>query len=141
MNNEKSPAAGVVLQNEEGKFLLIQEKWEKVRGLWNLPAGIQDEGESLQETAVRETLEETGLKVRITKPNPIYVKESDRSGRALYSFQGEIKEGELRPQPEEIMDAKWFSLAAIERMLSEGKIRDEWAVESIRRVENENYRN
>ena len=135
MSDENVPAAGVVLRNESGEYLLVQEKWEKVRGLWNLPAGIQDKGETLPETATREALEEVGLVVKIIDPEPLYIKDSDRSGRALYSFEAKIGDGEITPQPEEILDAKWFSLQAIEKMLKDGKIRDEWAVDSIRKAE------
>jgi len=137
----KKPAAGVVLRNDQGKYLLIQENWEKVRGLWNLPAGIQDEDETLEETAVRESFEEVGFEVKVTDKEPLVVKNSDRTGRALYSFKGEIVGGALTPQPEEVMDVRWFSLKEIEKMLNQGKIRDEWAVESIRKVEDENHRN
>ncbi len=34
-------------------------------GVWGLPKGTPDEGESLEETAIREVSEETGLEVRI----------------------------------------------------------------------------
>jgi len=133
---QKPPAAGVVLRNARGEFLLVQEKWEKVRGLWNLPAGIQDieKGESLPQTAAREGSEETGFKVRVTSEEPLAVKDSDRSGRALYSYPGEIAGGELTPQLEEVMDARWFSVEAIEQLDQEGKIRDSWVVESIHKA-------
>jgi isopentenyldiphosphate isomerase len=49
-------------------------------------------------------------------------------------------DGELTPQPDEVMDAKWFSLKEVEEMLAHGKIRDIWAVESIRKVENAHNR-
>ena len=50
-------AAGGLVINEKGEFLLIRRS-----GLWDLPKGHQDPGESLEDTALREVEEETGLK-------------------------------------------------------------------------------
>ena len=50
--------AGCVIQ-KDGKYLLVQEKQQKVYGLWNLPAGHVDEGETFEEAAIRESQEET----------------------------------------------------------------------------------
>jgi ADP-ribose pyrophosphatase YjhB (NUDIX family) len=49
-------AAGGVVQNEKKEVLLIFR-----RGHWDLPKGKVDEGESLQDAAIREVIEETGL--------------------------------------------------------------------------------
>ena len=49
-------AAGGLVTNDNGEFLLIRRS-----GLWDLPKGHQDPGEPLEETAVREVEEETGL--------------------------------------------------------------------------------
>jgi 8-oxo-dGTP pyrophosphatase MutT (NUDIX family) len=45
------------VKNEKGEFLLIFR-----RGKWDLPKGKLDDGETIEECAVREVREETGLK-------------------------------------------------------------------------------
>jgi ADP-ribose pyrophosphatase YjhB (NUDIX family) len=50
-------AAGGLVRNESDEILLIFR-----RGKWDLPKGKLDKGESLEECAVREVKEETGLK-------------------------------------------------------------------------------
>lgn len=50
-------AAGGMVQNEKGEFLLIYN-----RACWTLPKGHTEKGESLLETALREVKEETGLR-------------------------------------------------------------------------------
>ena len=50
-------AAGGLVTNDEGKLLLIYR-----RGYWDLPKGKLDEGETIEQCAVREVQEETGLK-------------------------------------------------------------------------------
>jgi ADP-ribose pyrophosphatase YjhB (NUDIX family) len=58
----KSPiiltAAGVVITNAKGQLLLFKRSES---GVWSIPGGHMDIGESLEETAIRETFEETGL--------------------------------------------------------------------------------
>ena len=57
--------AGTLVENN-GKYLLMQEAREDIRGLWNLPAGHVEANELVQDAAVRETLEETGYSVELT---------------------------------------------------------------------------
>ncbi len=49
-------AAGGLVFNEEAHLLLIFR-----RGKWDLPKGKADEGETIEATAMREVMEETGL--------------------------------------------------------------------------------
>jgi ADP-ribose pyrophosphatase YjhB (NUDIX family) len=58
----KVDVRAVVFRNDE--ILLIREK---AVGLWALPGGWADVGDSPSEAAVRETLEEAGYEVRATK--------------------------------------------------------------------------
>ncbi len=57
-------AGGGLVSNDNSEYLLILR-----RGKWDLPKGKLDEGETIEECAVREVQEETGLKnVVIVKP-------------------------------------------------------------------------
>ncbi len=58
------PYSLVVVRRDDGRFLLMQEKNDE-QG-WYLPAGRVDPGERFEAAAVRETLEETGVPVRLT---------------------------------------------------------------------------
>ncbi len=57
-------AVGVVAQRR-GRLLLVRRDIETRLGEWSFPSGYVDAGEVLEEAAVRETKEETGLNVRI----------------------------------------------------------------------------
>lgn len=50
--------AAIIIRNSEGKILL-QERTD--RNQWGLPGGCQDLGEYLEDTAIREAYEETGI--------------------------------------------------------------------------------
>jgi len=53
--------------HKDGKYLMVEER-DKFSGelVFNQPAGHLDDGESISDAAVRETLEETGWRVALT---------------------------------------------------------------------------
>lgn len=55
---------GLVLNQDRSKILCIQEQTPIIKDLWKLPGGLVETGESLQEAAVREVWEETGVKTK-----------------------------------------------------------------------------
>ena len=126
--------AACVVRNDDGKYLLVQELQPKVYGLWNLPAGHVDKGESIEHAAVREVKEETGYDVELGDKVDIYHEAVDTPVR--HAFVAHIISGELAAQPGEILDAKWLSYDDITAMKNDGKLRVEWIYDAITRVEN-----
>lgn len=64
---ERAVSAGGVVLREGATGPEIVICGRQSDGVWGLPKGTLDEGESLEEAAVREVSEETGLKVEIVK--------------------------------------------------------------------------
>jgi len=64
---EKAVSAGGVVVREGETGLEVVICGRDSDGVWGLPKGTLDEGESLEEAAVREVSEETGLQVEIVK--------------------------------------------------------------------------
>ena len=95
------PAFGLVV-NGKREVLMIQRGYGKDKGKWSLPGGMRDKGESLKRAAVRETCEETGI--RMTADSLYY---RNKSGR-LETWRGRSKGGHLKYQKKECLDAKWF---------------------------------
>jgi len=62
--NAPIPGVGVIIWRDD-RFLLIRRAKPPRQGEWSIPGGKQKLGETVHETARREVLEETGLKIRI----------------------------------------------------------------------------
>ena len=61
----KVAAASII--EREGKVLMVRRAIQPGYGLWSIPGGYVDRGEVVEEAAVREVWEETGLKVEIQR--------------------------------------------------------------------------
>ncbi len=77
--------AGVIIQ--KGKVLLIKRGKAPGKGEWNIPGGLVEVGERLEEAVKRETYEETGLEVDVG----MLLEVSDRiirdvEGRVMYHY-------------------------------------------------------
>jgi mutator protein MutT len=57
------PCVGALVHDAHGRLLLIQRGHEPHRGLWSLPGGRIEPGETAEQAIVREVQEETGLAV------------------------------------------------------------------------------
>ena len=61
----KVSCAGAVVGRSDGRILVIRRGHPPSEGLWSIPGGRVEPGESLEQAAYREVLEETGLEVVI----------------------------------------------------------------------------
>jgi len=102
-------AGGGLVQNEKGEILFIFR-----RGKWDLPKGKLDKGETLEDCAVREIKEETGLKdVRLEGPLLVTWHTYDESGKHILKethwFRMMTRSDQsLQPQHEEqITELRW----------------------------------
>jgi 8-oxo-dGTP diphosphatase len=57
------PCVGAIITDGAGRLLLVQRGHEPSEGLWSVPGGRVEPGETDQEAVVREVREETGLVV------------------------------------------------------------------------------
>ena len=123
--------ASAVTFNETNEILLVKHKRF---GVWLPPGGLIEEGEAPHEAAVREALEETGIKIEIIPmeqgisvphckelPRPFAVYAMDIAGEGNYILHDTIYlcravGGKLSAQFEEVDDAGWFSYDEFKRM-------------------------
>jgi 8-oxo-dGTP pyrophosphatase MutT (NUDIX family) len=103
----------VVVVRHEDRFLLVHEK--KHGQLWYLPAGRAEPGETLEIAACRETLEETGVEVRLTGLLRIEHTPVIGGARVRVTFVGEPV-GDTSPKStpdKESLGAAWVSVAEL----------------------------
>lgn len=99
-------------QGEDWHVLLIQHGSAKY---WGFPKGHAEQGETPQESAVRELFEETHLKiVRFLSEAKIeehynFFFRGKRVDKTVWYFVAEV-EGNVKLQKEEVSDSKWIPL-------------------------------
>jgi len=89
---------------------------------WSLPKGTPNAGETLEETALREVTEETGLLVRILAPvGPIeyvFVQRGVRIHKTVHYFLMETTGGSLADHDHEFDEVRWVGLQEAESLMS-----------------------
>lgn len=121
MDEQQKPKVGVgvgVMIIKQGQVLLGKRNPDSVKadsslhgeGTWTMPGGKVHFGETFEDAGIRETMEETGLK--INKPEVISLS-NDIVSDAHFATVGllcEDFEGEPKPmEPEVITEWKWFN--------------------------------
>src|SRR5450755_3023285 len=101
---------GVSVAILEGDTILLtlREDFE----VWCMPGGQVDEGESLADAARREVREETGLEVELTRLVGTYSRVGLRNHHS-FVFAARIIGGSLTPQPNEVLEARFFPFDAL----------------------------
>ncbi|MGW4849138.1 NUDIX hydrolase [Nocardia brasiliensis] len=113
-------AATAFVQNKSGQVLMIQRS---DNGLWAIPGGGQDFGEFIADTAVRETLEETGISIRVTGLVGLYTDPrhvmayTDGEVRQQFSicFRAEPVGGQLHTSPESPV-VRWVAKSELDEL-------------------------
>ena len=117
----KQPVVGVgAVVICDGKILLEKRKNEPGRGKWSIPGGLVELGEGVEQTVVREVMEEAGLAVE--KPSLIDIVDNvtrDRNGEIRYHFViidffVKLKGGTLKAQSD-AEELKWVSFDEVEK--------------------------
>ena len=117
--NSLVPAAGVLAVDDAGRVLLQRRR---DTGQWAIPMGKQEFGETVSQCAVRETEEETGIRVEVTGLLGVY---SDPGHVVLYTSDGETRQEyevillgrPLSGEPsanDEASAAGWFTVAELD---------------------------
>lgn len=94
------------------EYLLIKRASEPDKGMWSIPGGMVEVGEKVDEAAVREAKEETGLDVELVKNLGVVDKiVLDDTGRVKYhfvivDFLAEFSIGEMQAQ-DDALEARW----------------------------------
>jgi len=117
----EQPLVGVgVLIRRGDSILLVKRRNEPGRGLWSIPGGVLELGETLEAAAKREAKEETGVEIAVDSLLDVYnLIKNDEAGRIRYhyvlvNYLAHYVEGELELN-DESSDIKWVKLDELNR--------------------------
>jgi|SRR3989344_4019582 len=106
-----------VLVESQGKFLLGKRNKKNAHGLWVIPGGGVDYGETIQEAAIREIKEETNLDIEIVKflthKEVIYLPEDYH--RVIFFHLGKPKHLNFKAS-DDLSEIGFFSMDEIKKM-------------------------
>lgn len=106
--------AAAIIADQRG-CVLLQQRGD--RGLWGLPGGALELGESAEEAVIREVREETGPEVRVERLVGIYTKyfdsypSGDEAQTIVFAFACSVLGGELRADGDETLALDYFDPA------------------------------
>lgn len=93
---------------KDGKVLLVRRAQEPGKGRWTNPGGYIEQLEPIEETIVREVLEETGVQTRVK--GIIALRDQPRDIHNIYiAFEMDYLDGEPLPDGVEVDAAGFFS--------------------------------
>jgi len=125
------PCVGAVVTDGQGRLLMIKRGHEPGAGLWSIPGGRIEPGETDAEALVREMLEETGLAVevgsligRVQRPG------LDGAVIDIRDYIATVTGGTLRPG-DDAADTRWVEAADLDSLeITEGLIEalTDWGV-------------
>ena len=111
-NQEILAAGGIVIDNETAtpRVLLVHRPQYDD---WSFPKGKLDAGETVEQAALREVKEETGLECRIIRPLTVLrygsrTRKDRLKPKAVHYFLMERVSGHIQVPGEEVDRAEWF---------------------------------
>jgi 8-oxo-dGTP diphosphatase len=102
------PCVGALAYDADGRLLLIRRRNDPGRGLWSVPGGRVEPGESDAEAVVREMAEETGL---VVEPGAL-IGTVRRGPYVIADYRCAVVGGLLQPG-DDASEARWCDAATL----------------------------
>ena len=117
--------AAICIVERDLKVLMVKRGNQPGIGLWSMPGGYVDRGEVVEEAAMREVLEETGLEVKVERQVGLFSKQGHPV--IVAAFAAREVGGTLKAGPE-ALDVGFFSLDDLPPLAFDGdlSILDGW---------------
>ena len=103
-----------VIINRNDEIILIKRRKEPNKGKFSIPGGFVEWGETVEDAAIREAQEETGLKVKLAEILGVY-SDPDRDVRGHVMTVAFVANpiGGILKGGDDAEDAKWFNLSDV----------------------------
>jgi 8-oxo-dGTP pyrophosphatase MutT (NUDIX family) len=115
-NARATSAGGIVVRLADGRHELVLglRRLDRERETWTLPKGTPKQGETTEETALREVAEETGLQVRIVEPvgeiDYFFIQDHVRIHKTVHYFLMLPTGGDMAAHDHEFDDVAWVAV-------------------------------
>jgi 8-oxo-dGTP diphosphatase len=105
----------VILTVSEGRLrvLLIHRSGEPHQGMWALPGGFPNPGETLPDAAARKLLEETGVSDVYLEQLFTFDRLDGASGSVAVAYFALVDSRSVRLRDEPVWEPRWFALADV----------------------------
>ncbi|HKA35836.1 MAG TPA: NUDIX hydrolase [Thermoanaerobaculia bacterium] len=117
--NKKLPRLTVdsFVQDRRGRLLLVRRGRPPFEGSWALPGGFCEYGETTEACCARETLEETGVEVRVGKLLGVYSdpKRDPRWHTVTVLYAAKPLRGKAKGS-DDAAEARWFGKSELARL-------------------------
>jgi 8-oxo-dGTP diphosphatase len=125
------PCVGAVVTDGQGRLLMIKRGREPGAGLWSIPGGRIEPGETDAEALVREMIEETSLTVQVGRLLG-QVRRPGLNGAVIdiRDYTAAVIGGTLRPG-DDAADARWVAVGEMDSLeITDGLIEalTDWGV-------------
>jgi 8-oxo-dGTP diphosphatase len=116
---EVQAAGGVVLRRRDGGGVEVLVVHRPKYDDWSLPKGKLDRGESFEDAALREVLEETGLRCRLRDElEPVRYRDNKGRPKIVRYWLMDVAEDRGFEPNDEVDDLRWLELHAAAALLT-----------------------
>lgn len=118
-----SVSSAVLIEDGEGRLLLLQQAEERKGYKWSPPSGCMESHEDPRITGIRETREEIGVDVELVSLLGVYtIDRGDNKSSLGFVFKGKIVSGEITPRVGEIQSWRFFTPTELETLIQDNLI-------------------
>lgn len=103
-------AAGLVI-NSKGQWLVVKKRYGGLHGKWSLPAGFVQGNETVDQAALREVEEETGIACELIEMIGFrsgVIREQISDNMAIFLLKAKNEEQPISAQLSELYEAGWL---------------------------------
>jgi ADP-ribose pyrophosphatase YjhB (NUDIX family) len=109
--------AGAVVRRQH--VLLVRHTYSEKGGRWALPGGFSSPNERLDESIVREILEETGLHTEVVDLIGLITRYGEKGGAVFVVFRLHPLAGQAKPDGVEVDRLGWFTAEEVAAMTAD----------------------
>ncbi|MCY9517751.1 NUDIX domain-containing protein [Paenibacillus apiarius] len=114
MNSQPRVGVGAVIINDSNEILLVLRARHPEKDTWSIPGGKVDLYETLEDTVVREVMEEVGLQVEVQRllctAETIDAGRGDHWISVIYETRAAAGEARNMEEGGALQEVKWFPL-------------------------------